>query len=88
MIEANTSGGPEASSRATSQTLSMRAASSGSTSLTTPQRAASSADIQRPVSSSSMATWYGIRLGSLIVAASASVPALISGRPNCVGSEA
>ena len=31
-----------------------------------------------------MATWYGIRLGSLIVAASARVPALISGSPNWV----
>ena len=35
-----------------------------------------------------MATWCGIRFGSRIVAASARVPALISGRPNWVLSEA
>jgi hypothetical protein len=37
---------------------------------------------------SSIATWYGIRFGSLTVAASARVPALISGSPNLVLSEA
>ena len=35
-----------------------------------------------------MATWYGIRFGSLTVAASARVPALISGSPNWLVSEA
>ena len=88
LIAAKTSGGPEASSRAVSQARARTASSSGSTSLTTPQRAASDAGIQRPVRSSSIATWYGIRLGSLIVAASARVPALISGSPNWVASEA
>ena len=57
LMAANTSGGPAASSRAVSQARVRTASSSGSTSLTTPQRAASSALIQRPVSSSSIATW-------------------------------
>ena len=88
LVAANTSGGPDSSSRATSQTRSIRAASSGSTSLTRPQRRPSSTSIQRPVSSSSIATWYGIRFGSLTDAASASVPALISGSANWAAAEA
>ena len=81
LIAANTSGGPSASRAATSST---RAASrdGGCTSLTSPQRWASAASIQRPVSSSSMAMWCGIRVGSRSVAASARVPALISGSAN------
>ena len=58
LMAAKTSGGPEASRRAVSQARARTASSSGEHLVDhAPPRPASAALIQRPVSSSSMATW-------------------------------
>ena len=44
--------------------------------------------MKRPVSSNSMATCQGMRFGNLMLAASATVPALISGRPKRAAEDA
>ena len=86
-MQANTSGGPAASWSATSRARVM-SWSAGTTSFTKPQCLASVVSNRRPVKSISMATWYGMRRGNLMVAASATVPELISGSANVACSAA
>ena len=62
--------------------------SGASTSLTTPHRCASAASIHRPVSSISIAMWWARRFGSFTAAASAKVPARISGSAKLALAEA